>query len=460
MFNKKTYMNILLLYPKMTDTFWSMSHLLKVIGKKGSYPPLGLLTVASLLPPDWNKKLIDLNTCFLNDKDLAWADFVFISAMNVQSVSAREVIAKCKLHGVKTVCGGPLFTHEYESFPQVDHFVLNEAEITLPLFLDDLKSNKLQKIYKTEKFANVFESPLPQWELIDIENYAYSIVQYSRGCPYLCDFCDVTTLFGRIPRVKTPVQIIKELNAILRAGNSDMILFADDNLIGNKNVLKKELLPELITWRSENQFAPGFATQVTINLADDEELMRLMLEAGFRHIFIGIETPEEESLIASRKKQNTKRELLENIKLLQANGFIVTGGFIIGFDTDTPSVFDNQIKFISESNIVIATINLLKAPPGTELYTRMKKEKRLVDKFDFDENMSNILFKMDAEAINRGYRQVLKDVYSPEKVYERAKKFLNYYSAAKVSNPIKRRISWNDYLILLRIMIFVGLLGN
>ena len=444
----------------MTDTFWSMSHLLKVIGKKGSYPPLGLLTVASLLPEEWNKKLVDLNTESLNDKDLDWADFVFISAMNVQSVSAREVIEKCKLRGAKIVCGGPLFTHEYESFPQVDHFVLNEAEITLPLFLDDFKNNNLKKIYKTEKFVNVFESPLPQWNLINIENYEYSIVQYSRGCPYLCDFCDVTTLFGRVPRVKTPEQIINELNAITNAGHSDMILFADDNLIGNKNVLKKELLPSLIEWRSQNEFAPGFATQVTINLADDEELMRLMLEAGFRHIFIGIETPEEESLIASRKKQNTKRELLENVKLLQTKGFIVTAGFIIGFDTDTPSIFENQIKFISESNIVIATINLLKAPPGTELHVRMKKEKRLVDKFDFDENMSNILFKMDREKINTGYKQVLKNVYSPEKVYERAKNFLKYYSVAKVSNPIKRRISLSDYLMLLRIIIFVGLLGN
>lgn len=453
-------MNILLLYPKMTDTFWSMNHLLKVVGKKGSYPPLGLLTVASLLPKDWNKKLIDLNTEKLNDEEIHWADYVFISAMNVQSVSAREVIKRCKSCGVKIVCGGTLFTHEYESFPQVDHFVLNEAEITLPLFLKDLEKNNLKRIYKTEMFANVAESPLPQWDLINIKNYEYSIVQYSRGCPYLCDFCDVTALFGRIPRVKSPAQIINELNAILLAGQSEMILFADDNLIGNKNVLKSELLPALIEWRSQNEFAPGFATQVTINLADDDELMRLMLEAGFRHIFIGIETPEEESLLASRKKQNAKRKLLQNIKHLQTSGFIVTGGFIVGFDTDTPSIFDNQIKFISESNIVIATINLLKAPPGTELHERMKKENRLIDKFDFDENMSNIRFKIDREIINEGYKSVLNNVYSPEKVYKRAINFLKYYNGANVANPIKRKIKLSDYITLLRIIIYVGILGN
>lgn len=453
-------MNILLLYPKMTDTFWSMTHLLKVIGKKGSYPPLGLLTVASMLPVDWNKELVDLNTATLSDKEIDWADYIFISAMNVQTVSAREVIRRCKSRNAKIVCGGTLFTHEHELFPEVDHFVLNEAEITLPLFLEDLANGNPDRIYTTEKFADVSESPMPQWDLVNIEDYEYTIIQYSRGCPYLCDFCDVTTLFGRVPRVKSPEQIINELDEITNSGNSDMILFADDNLIGNKNVLKKDLLPALINWRAGNKYAPGFATQVTINLADDEELIQLMLEAGFRHIFIGIETPEEESLIASRKKQNTKRELLDNVKLLQRKGFIVTGGFIVGFDTDTPSIFENQIDFISESNIVIATINLLKAPPGTELHERMKRENRLIDKFDFDENMSNIHFKMEKETIENGYRKVLKNVYSPEKVYQRAKNFMNYYNGANVSSPIKRKMNLKDYLTLLRIIFFVGLAGG
>lgn len=332
-------MKALLIYPEMPPTFWTMYQVMEMVGKKASYPPLGLLTIAALLPEAWERRLIDLNVQPLREKDFQWADLVFIGAMNVQAVPARALIARCRSAGVPIVAGGPLFTHEHDQFAGVDHFVLNEAEITLPLFLADLEQGRPKPLYTTAQFADVQLAPLPRWELADLDQYAYGIVQYSRGCPYHCDFCDVTALFGKRPRTKTSAQIIAELGALGDLGRFDLLLFADDNLIGNKKALKADLLPALVDWRRQRPPTPGFATQVTINLADDPELMQLMLEADFRHIFIGIETPEEDSLIACQKGQNTHRDLLENVQQLQRAGFIVTAGFIVGFDTDTPATF-------------------------------------------------------------------------------------------------------------------------
>ncbi len=453
-------MNILLLYPEMPDTFWSMKHLMKIIGKKSSYPPLGLLTVASLLPEDWNKKLVDLNLYSISKKDIEWADYVFISAMNVQEASAKEAIRFCKMHRAKIVAGGPLFTHEYEKFPEVDHFVLNEAEITLPFFVEDILNGSPKKIYKTHEFPDVTKSPMPQWSLVDLNKYAYAIVQYSRGCPYMCDFCDVTALFGRRPRTKTPAQIIAELEMILETGQPELILFADDNLIGNKRDLKNNLLPQLIEWRRHHKNTPGFATQVTVNLADDETMMKQMIDAGFRHIFVGIESPEEESLESCKKTQNLRRDLLQNVKKLQKFGFIVTGGFIVGFDTDRESIFESQVNFIQQSGIVIATVNVLKAPPGTDLHVRLKSENRLIEPFDFDENKTNIITKMELDKLYKGYKYILDNIYKPEMVYKRAKVFLTEYGDHKTEMPIKKKISLNDLFTFFRLAFYVGVVGQ
>ncbi|MDR3626441.1 MAG: B12-binding domain-containing radical SAM protein [Ignavibacteriaceae bacterium] len=433
---------------------------MKIINKKSSYPPLGLLTIAKILPEDWNKKLVDLNVTALEPVDIKWADYIFISAMNVQTEYVNNAVKECKKYGKKIVAGGPLFTHEYEKFPEIDYFVLNEAEITLPLFVNDLENGIPQKYYTTAEFADVTKSPLPDWSLINLNKYAYAIVQYSRGCPYMCDFCDVTALFGRRPRTKTAKQIISELEQILSAGHPEMILFADDNLIGNRRDLKNNLLPELIKWRRLNKTAPGFATQVTINLADDEELMRLMIEAGFRHIFVGIETIDEESLESCKKTQNLKRNMLENVRLLQQKGFIITAGFIVGFDTDKETIFNQQLNFIQESGIVMATVNILKAPPGTDLHRKLLLEKRLIEPFDFDENKTNIITKMDKHLLYEGYKKMLDAVYKPQMVYERSKQFLSNYGNHKAENPIQKKISFNDVTVLLRVIYFAGILGK
>lgn len=447
-------MKVLLVYPEMPDTFYAFKHLMKVFGKKAAFPPVGLLTVAAMLPEDWELKIVDTNVTKLKDSEITSADMIFISAMNTQALSTFEIIQKCKSLEATIVAGGPLFTHEHERFPDVDHFVLNEAELTLPLFLDDFKNNKLKRIYTTKEFANVNETPIPMWELIDLDDYSFATVQYTRGCPY---FCDVTTLFGRRPRVKTPKQILDELDAILANGNPSMILFADDNLIGNKGMLKKELLPELIKWRERNKYAPGFDTQVTINLADDDVLMQEMLEAGFRKIFVGIESLDEETLLQIQKGQNAKRDLVETVNKLHDRGFMVNGAFIVGLDNDKHTVFQNIIDFVLETGIVLVIINLLKAPVGTELYTKMVAENRIIRELDFDENKSNLIHIMEKEILHNGYAMVLEELYSPASILERAKKFLLIERSTKVKNRIRRKFAMSEVFLATRAIYVLGI---
>jgi len=376
--------------------------------------------------------------------------------MNVQARSVQNIINICVERKKKIVAGGPLFTHEYEKFFGVTHFILNEAELTLPEFIADLKNNSPKHIYKSENFADIHVTPAPMWELVDLNKYLYSIVQYSRGCPYLCDFCDVTALFGRVPRTKTSNQIVSELDALLKLGKNEMIFFADDNLIGNKKLLKQDLLPVLIEWRSKNINAPTFATQLTINLADDPELMKMLLEAGFRHILIGIESLQTNSLEQMKKKQNVMRNLLENVRMLQSKGFIVIGTFIVGLDSDTEDVFQNLIDFIQESGLVLVVVNVLKAPPGTELHERMKKENRLVESFEFNEDKTNIIPLMDKNKLHQGYKLVLKNVYDPKNVLQRIISFYSNLKPERVKNSIRRKITLREVFVFAGIIFHLG----
>lgn len=453
-------MRILLVYPEMPDTLYAMKHFLKIVGKKAAYPPLGLLTVASMLPAKWEKKLIDLNVSTLSNKDLAWADYVFLSAMNVQEESVRTVIKRCKRSNVRIVAGGTLFTHEHDRFPEIEHFVLNEAELTLPAFLQDLESQNLKSVYETSEFADVLQSPLPDLELVDMSQYLYAIVQYSRGCPYMCDFCDVTALFGRRPRTKNPQQIIRELEAIAKFKNIQLILFADDNLIGNKQILKQQFLPALIEWRKKANPEFFFATQLTINLADDEDLMNLMIDAGFRHIFVGIETPDEESLSLARKNQNLRRNLMDNIQTLHQKGFIISGGFIVGFDKDDASIFNRQIDFIQKSGIPFPIVNILKAPPGTELYDRIKTENRLSKRFAFSEGDTNIVPVMDEDVLYKGFLKVIDEIYQPAKSYLRIRRFFENYHYPRTAVKINTTFGTHEFLMLIKIIYRLGILDG
>ncbi len=450
-------MNVLLLYPEFPDTFWSFKHALKFIRKRAASPPLGLLTVAAMLPPQWGKRLVDLNARRLKDKDLAWADYAFVSAMTVQREPAHRIIACCKEAGVKVVAGGPLFTIEPERFEEVDHLVLNEAEVTLPAFLADLEQGCAKRTYTSSEFADIQTSPGPLWALADLKHYASMSIQYSRGCPFQCEFCNVTALFGHRPRTKTAEQIVAELDTLYDQGWRGRVFFVDDNLIGSKKRLKTELLPALVEWRKD-KVEVTFSTQTCIDLADDEQLMAMMVEAGFEKVFIGIETPDEGSLAECSKIQNQNRDLVKDVKRIQRAGLEVQGGFIIGFDNDTPSIFQRQIEFIQKSGIVTAMVGLLQAPPGTGLYERLKRQGRLLGHSSGDnvDGTTNIVPKMNLDALREGYKSILRHIYSPEHYYQRIKTFLREYKPARTDAP--RR--FEDILTFCRSTFHLGIMGR
>jgi radical SAM superfamily enzyme YgiQ (UPF0313 family) len=434
---------ILLVYPEFPDTFWSFKHALKFIRKKAGAPPLGLLTVAAMLPPEWEKRLVDLNVRELTEEDLRWADQVFISAMIVQRASVRAILKRCKTAGVTVVAGGPLFTMEHEQFPEVDHFVLNEAEETLAPFLRDLEHGRARRVYTSAEFPDIHQTPVPLWQMADLKHYETISIQFSRGCPFNCDFCNVTALLGHRPRTKTAMQIIAELDSLYALGWRKSIFFVDDNFIGNKKPIKSEVLPALIEWRKGKTGMP-FSTEVSINLADDPTLLRMMVQAGFDTVFVGIETPNEESLTECSKSQNKGRDLVESVRQLQRAGLQVQGGFIVGFDNDSASIFQQQIDFIQKSGIVTAMVGLLQAPLGTRLYERMQKEGRLLHEFSGDnvDGSTNIIPRMGLEPLREGYRKILSQVYTPTFYYERVFTFLREYQPGKI------RAQWDPQYVL------------
>lgn len=450
-------MKVLLVYPRYPDTFWSFRYALKFVSKKAAFPPLGLLTVSSMLPPGWEKRFVDLNVHPLLDEEIAWADYVFISAMSVQRKSAEEIIRRCNILGRKVVAGGPLFTSSYDEINGVDHYVLNEAEITLNPFLSDLSINRAKQLYKTAEWADITKTPLPDWDLIDFSHYASMNLQYSRGCPYDCEFCDITVLYGRVPRTKTAGQVLAELDALYDRGWKGSVFFVDDNFIGNKNKLKKEILPAIIDWNNSKKHPFYFNTEVSLNISDDPELMNLMIKAGFSSVFVGIESPNEESLVESNKIPNKHRDLVDSVRKIQKAGIEVQAGFILGFDTDPVSIFQRLTQFIQETDIVTAMVGLLNAPRGTKLYNRLLNEGRLLHAFSGDNTdfSMNFLPKMDYEKLVRGYRNVISRIYSPKEYYSRVKKFLKDFTPARTRF---KHVSLAEIGALLKSAILLGFL--
>ena len=417
-------MNVLLTYPEYPDTFFSFKHSLHFISRRAASPPLGLITVSALLPPTWQKKLVDLNTSPLLPGDLLWADYVFISAMHIQKESANRIIEECLKCGVQMVAGGPLFTHEYNSYPQIDHFILNEAEITLTPFLKDLEIGKVpQKIYKTNQFADISISPVPDFHLLEKKTYASMSLQFSRGCPYSCDFCEIPSLLGQKVRLKTTDQIISELDALYRMKWRGSVSIVDDNFLGNEREIKKGILPAIIKWMRKHGYPFIFNIQTSINLADDQDLVSRMIEAGINSTFIGIETLSENSLKNSNKIQNRNRDMLQGVKDIQRSGMLVSGGFIVGFDSDTPAVFQQQIDFIQQSGIVWAMVGLLNAPKNTRLYKRLEAENRITTEVtgsNTDYSM-NFVPKMNSGELLDGYYSIIQNTYSAKPYYKRVR---------------------------------------
>ena len=423
-------MKVLFVFPQYPDSFWSFRQALRFISKKASVPPLGLITVSAMLPKSWQKKLVDMNVTTLESNDILWADYVLISAMHIQKESVNKIIAECQKYKTKIIAGGPLFTQEFDSYPQIDHFILNEAEITLPLFLNDLDSGKPPKrIYKTDEFADITLSPVPDYELLSRKDYVTMNLQVSRGCPFSCDFCEITSLLGHKVRMKTTSQIIQKLQSLYDLHWRGSVFIVDDNFIGNKNEVKNNLLPAMKKWMQMHKNPFVFNVQTSINLADDDDLLSLMTETGFTSTFVGIETPDEKSLLDCNKNQNRNRDLLHSVKKIQNAGLRVSGGFIVGFDSDTATVFQQQIDFIQQSGIVSAMVGLLNAPKNTKLYIRLEAEDRLTSETtgnNTDFSM-NFVPKMNFQELQDGYKKIIQNIYATKPYYKRIRQFLIDY---------------------------------
>ncbi len=449
-------MNSLLIYPEWPDTYWSFKHALPFEGKRSAYPPLGLLTVASMLPKHWQKKLVDTNVRPLTDADLEWADVALLSGMLVHKQDLLAILARCRARGLRTVIGGPV-TSSVEELPlHADHVVIGEAEDLIADLAADLERGTAKPVYRARELPGLDTTPLPDLSLINPKYYSAMAIQYSRGCPFTCEFCDIIEIYGRKPRTKSPAQVVTELDQLYESKWRGSVFIVDDNFIGNKKKVK-ELLPVLRDWNVQHQRPFTFFTEASVNLADDADLLQMMKDAGFTRVFLGIETPVEASLKEAQKLQNTRRSLMESVRRVQSYGMEVMAGFIVGFDNDPEDVFDKQVEFIQESAIPLAMVGLLLALPGTQLYRRLMKEGRIVDEGRGD-NMDlrlNFIPRMNAERLVEGYRSILRRIYHPDAYYERVRRFLAQYRPTH-----HRPRSLSDYLALGRSILKQGVLGE
>ncbi len=407
--------NVLLVYPEIPkNTYWSFQYALPFIGKRTSMPPLGLITVAALFPDDCSLRLVDMNVEALEDRDILWADAVFVSAMIVQQGSFQIVVEACNRLGRPVVAGGPYPTTSHETIEGVDHFVAGEAEDIFAEFWDDFQKGKAKKIYSPPSRPNLSRPVIPRFDLLKLDAYACMSVQYSRGCPFNCEFCDIWMIYGNRSRVKPAKNVVREIDTLYRLGWRSPVFIVDDNFIGNKRAVKRDLLPALTRWQEEHGFAYRFFTEASINLADDDELVEDMVGAGFNEVFIGVETPSEKSLRETKKFHNLKSDMFGSIRKLQNSGLEVMGGFVLGFDSDEKDIFDRQIEFIEKAGIPKAMIGILIALPQTRLLERLEREGRLLKASDGNNTHSletNFVTRMDPETLRQGYRKVLETLY-------------------------------------------------
>jgi radical SAM superfamily enzyme YgiQ (UPF0313 family) len=407
--------NILLVYPEIPkNTYWSFKYTLRFINRTTGLPPLGLITMAALLPDRYRLRLVDMNIEPLRQSDVEWADAVFVSAMIIQKDSLRDVIRLCRQTGRPVVAGGPYPTSSHEEIKGVDHFVLGEAETVLADFMKDFENKTAGRVYRATRKPDITDGVLPRFDLLKMDRYSSMAVQYSRGCPFTCEFCDIWVMYGNRPRLKSAAGVIREIDALYRLGWRDSIFMVDDNFIGNKTRVKKELLPAIRQWEKENGFVYKFYTEASINMASDPELLDAMSAAGFDMVFVGIETPSTEGLSETGKSQNLKCDLKEAVRTIQRHGIEVTAGFILGFDSDTENIFDRQIAFIQEAGIPKAMVGILNALPGTRLYRRLEKEGRLTGRVTGSNThtmSTNIATVMDPELLRAGYKKVLGTLY-------------------------------------------------
>jgi radical SAM superfamily enzyme YgiQ (UPF0313 family) len=450
---------VLLVYPEFPNTYWSFRYALPFGGKRSAFPPLGLMTIASMLPPTWEKRLVDLNVRPLRDADLRWADEVWASAMIVQKESLYTVVDRAKALGKTVVVGGPYVSTDSNEFLNADHIFMGEAETTLPQYLADLELGTPRRIYQSAQKPDVTVTPLPDFSLVDLSKYSAMSIQYSRGCPFNCEFCDIIEIYGRVPRTKTNAQTLAELDALYDAGWRGPLFIVDDNFIGNKKNVR-QLMPALVEWMEGHRYPFTLFTEASVNLADDEPLLELMRRANFQKVFLGIETPVEESLKETQKLQNTRRSLLDSVRRIQSYGMEVMAGFIVGFDNDPADVFQRQIEFIRQSAIPLAMVGLLNALPETQLWRRLKAEGRLLAESTGNnlDTVLNFVPKMDPQALVEGYKKILLTIYKPAEFYERACESLRQTRAIELFQS--QRLTPQNLMTIIRIVVKLGVVDD
>ncbi|MGH6771484.1 MAG: B12-binding domain-containing radical SAM protein [Xanthobacteraceae bacterium] len=414
--------NVLMLYPCfVADSFWNFAEPCKLVGAHRLTAPLGLITVAALLPGHWTTRLIDCNTEALTDNDIAWADLIVTGGMLPQQPDTLRLIERCHVHGKPVAVGGPDITSSPHVYSAADFQVLGEAEGVIDEFVAAWDAGARRGVFTAPKFqADVTRSPIPRFDLLDFSSYLYVGVQYSRGCPFTCEFCDIIELYGRVPRTKTAAQMLAELDALYNLGYRGHVDFVDDNFIGNKKSLRT-FLPELAAWQKAHDYPFEFSTEASVNLADDKALLELMKDANFFAVFVGIESPDPETLVAMKKKQNTRRNIAESIHTIYGAGMFVTAGFIVGFDSEKVSIADAMIEFIEDAAIPVCMVGLLYALPNTQLTRRLAREGRLHHDHDLaateggDQCTAGLNFDTlrPLREILIDYKKILASIYDP-----------------------------------------------
>ncbi|MGH9444524.1 MAG: B12-binding domain-containing radical SAM protein [Terriglobia bacterium] len=432
-------LNVVMIWPRFPSSFWSFDGIMELVPIETDQPPLGLLTVAALCPKTWTIRLIDRAFDELHDSDILWADLVMVSGMRVQKDDIRETLLRARALGTRTMIGGPFASSEPESLLRLaDHVVVGEPDEAFDEIAADLERGSAKRLYVVKDKPDVSKTPLPRFDLLKIEKYASMAVQFSRGCPFQCEFCDIITIYGRKPRTKRPSQLLAELDALFELGWRDQVFIVDDNFIGNHK-LALELALKLEEWQKSHDYALLFYTEASIDLAQRPELIEAMVKANFFYVFVGIESPSPKSLAEAKKYQNLRRDPLDSIRFIQSQGLWVTAGFIIGFDSDTEDIFKEQTNFIERAAIPWAMAGFLQAPPTTALFDRMLKEGRLLMESTATSNFDPPNFRtvLPLPVLLEGFREILASLYGPSAFYDRCYRSLLHWEARKPQKPPK-----------------------
>jgi radical SAM superfamily enzyme YgiQ (UPF0313 family) len=438
-------LKVLMVWPSFPPSFWGFEGVLEMIPERAMTPPLGLITVAALCPATWQIRLIDHAFEELRQEDLEWADLVMVSAMHAQRADALTILDRARTLGRRTFVGGPWSSTDPEAAMRVaDHVMVGEAEEAFPGIAAALENGTAQALYRIVDKPDMTHSPVPRFDLLKRDKYTSMPIQFSRGCPFQCEFCDIITIYGRRPRAKTPKQVIRELDTLRELGWRNEVFIVDDNFIGN-SAQALQLSRELIEWQKLHQQPFSFYTEASIDLASRPELMEAMVQANFMYVFIGIETPSAEALKESRKFQNLRKNNVDQVRIIQESGLWVLAGFIVGFDSDDETIFDRQFEFISRTAIAWAMAGILMAPPTTALFDRMKREGRLIEDSQSTTQfgLPNFRTVLPLPILLRGLCSLLDNLYQPDAFFERAYNSLKVWQPRATQKPPNLGMGYN-----------------